>query len=152
MYKKEGKNMKPIIYCDMDGVLADFDKVPNAVARYKDELNFFYNLEPISENVNAIRQLIEKNYVVKILSKSPHENADNDKRKWLSKYLPEIKDENIILARPHETKISFVNEFEKHFSVLLDDYEQNINEWRSERGIAFKITKEKTIPKWFVIE
>jgi 5'(3')-deoxyribonucleotidase len=144
--------MKPIIYCDMDGVLADFDKVPNAVARYKNEPNFFYDLEPISENVNAIKQLITKEYVIKILSKSPHEKADNDKRKWLAKYLPEIKTENIIFARPEQTKISFVDELEKHFSVLLDDYEKNIDEWRNENGIAFKITKENTIPKWFVIE
>ena len=144
--------MKPIIYCDMDGVLADFDKVKNAVAIYKTQPNFFYDLEPISENVNTIKQLIAKNYLVKILSKSPHENADNDKRKWLAKYLPEIKDENIIFARPHETKISFVDELEKHFSLLLDDYEKNIQEWRNENGLAFKITKERTIPKWFVIE
>jgi 5'(3')-deoxyribonucleotidase len=139
--------MKPIIYCDMDGVLADFEKVKNAVAIYKTEPNFFYDLEPISENVNAIKQLIAKNYLVKILSKSPHEKADNDKRKWLAKYLPEIKDENIIFARPHERKIDFVNELEKNFSLLLDDYEQNINEWRSESGIALTITKERTIEK-----
>jgi 5'(3')-deoxyribonucleotidase len=144
--------MKPIIYCDMDGVLADFDKVENAVERYKQEPQFFYNLEPIADNVNAIKELIAKDYKVKILSKSPHENADNDKRKWLAKYLPEIKNENIIFARPHETKISFVSQLEKHFSLLLDDYEKNIDEWRNENGIAFKITKENTIPKWFVIE
>jgi 5'(3')-deoxyribonucleotidase len=144
--------MKPIIYCDMDGVLADFDKVENAVAIYKTQPNFFYDLEPIIENVNAIRQLIAKDYVVKILSKSPHENADNDKRKWLAKYLPEIKNENIIFARPEQTKISFVDELEKSFSLLLDDYEKNIQEWRNENGLAFKITKERTIPKWFVIE
>jgi 5'(3')-deoxyribonucleotidase len=139
--------MKPIIYCDMDGVLADFEKVKNAVAIYKTEPNFFYDLEPIVENVNAIKELIAKNYLVKILSKSPHEKADNDKRKWLAKYLPEIKDENIIFARPHERKIDFVNELEKNFSLLLDDYEQNINEWRSESGIALTITKERTIEK-----
>ena len=143
---------KVIIYCDMDGVLADFDKVENAVAIYKTQPNFFYDLEPIIENVNAIKQLIAKDYLVKILSKSPHENADNDKRKWLEKYLPEIKNENIIFARPHETKISFVSQLEKHFSLLLDDYEKNIDEWRNENGIAFKITKENTIPKWFVVE
>jgi 5'(3')-deoxyribonucleotidase len=142
---------KIIIYCDMDGVLADFDKVPNAVARYKDEPNFFYDLEPIIENVNAIKKLIARNQIVKILSKSPHEKADNDKRKWLAKYLPEIKSENIIFARPHETKISFVDELEKHFSVLLDDYEKNIQEWRNENGIAITITKENTIDKAFAI-
>jgi 5'(3')-deoxyribonucleotidase len=142
---------KIIIYCDMDGVLADFDKVPNAVARYKDEPNFFYNLEPISENVNAIKKLISKNYLVKILSKSPHEKADSDKRKWLEKYLPEIKDENIIFARPEQTKISFVNELEKSFSLLLDDYSKNIQEWRNENGIAITITKENTIDKAIAI-
>jgi 5'(3')-deoxyribonucleotidase len=135
----------------MDGVLADFDKVPNAVARYKDEKNFFYNLEPIIENVNAIKKLIARNQIVKILSKSPHEKADNDKRKWLAKYLPEIKSENIIFARPHETKISFIDELEKHFSVLLDDYEKNIQEWQNENGIAITITKENTIDKAFAI-
>jgi 5'(3')-deoxyribonucleotidase len=143
--------MKPIIYCDMDGVLADFDKVENAVAIYKTEPNFFYNLEPIIENVNAIKKLIAKNYLVKILSKSPHKNADNDKRKWLEKYLPEIENENIIFARPHETKISFVNELEKHFSLLLDDYSKNIDEWRNENGIAITITKENTIDKAIAI-
>jgi 5'(3')-deoxyribonucleotidase len=144
--------MKPIIYCDMDGVLADFDKVENAVERYKQEPQFFYNLEPIADNVNAIKELIAKDYTVKILSKSPHEKADNDKRKWLEKHLPEIKNADMIFARPHERKIDFVSELEKHFSLLLDDYEKNIEEWRSENGIAFKITKEQTIPKWFVLE
>jgi 5'(3')-deoxyribonucleotidase len=142
---------KIIIYCDMDGVLADFDKVKNAVAIYKTEPNFFYDLEPINENVNAIKKLIAKDYLVKILSKSPHEKADSDKRKWLEKYLPEIKDENIIFARPHETKISFVNELEKSFSLLLDDYEKNIQEWRNENGIAITITKENTIDKAIAI-
>lgn len=134
-----------VIYCDMDGVLADFDKVPNAVARYKNEESFFLNLEPITANVNAIKQLITKGYQVKILSKSPHEKADYDKRLWLEKHLPEIKIENMIFARPHEKKISFVNEFEKNFSLLLDDYEINIQEWRNENGIALTITKENTI-------
>lgn len=136
---------KIIIYCDMDGVLADFDKVPNAVARYKDEQGFFYNLEPIPANVNAIKQLIKQGYQVKILSKSPHENADNDKRLWLEKHLPEMKKENMIFARPEQKKIDFVNEFEKSFSLLLDDYSKNIDEWREQDGLALTITKENTI-------
>jgi 5'(3')-deoxyribonucleotidase len=134
-----------VIYCDMDGVLADFESVPNAVQRYKNEEGFFFDLEPIEKNVSAIKKLIKQGYKVKILSKSPHEKADYDKRLWLEKYLPEIKIENIIFARPHEKKIDFVNELEKHFSLLLDDYEVNINEWREQNGIALTITKENTI-------
>lgn len=136
-----------VIYCDMDGVLADFDKVENAVGKYKTEEKFFFNLEPIIENVNAIKNLIKENYIVKILSKSPHEKADYDKRLWLEKYLPQIKIENIIFARPHEKKISYVSELERHFSLLLDDYQENLDQWRNENGIAVKITKENTIEK-----
>jgi hypothetical protein len=51
----------------------------------------------------------------------------------------------MIFARPHQTKISFVDELEKHFSLLLDDYEKNIEEWRNEKGLALTITKENTI-------
>lgn len=136
-----------VIYCDMDGVLADFDKVENAVERYKHETNFFLDLEPIAENVNDIKELIKQGYQVKILSKSPHERADNDKRLWLEKHLPEIKKDNMIFARPHEKKISYVKELEKHFSLLLDDYKENLEQWRDENGIAVQITKEKTINK-----
>ena len=143
---------KLVIYCDMDGVLADFDKVENAVAIYKTQPNFFYDLEPIAENVNAIKQLIKNGYKIKILSKSPHEKADSDKIKWLEKHLPEISKDNMIFARPEQRKIDFVAELERQFSLLLDDYSKNIQEWREKNGMAFKITKERTIPKWFVLE
>jgi 5'(3')-deoxyribonucleotidase len=143
---------KLVIYCDMDGVLADFDKEYNAINRYENEKGFFFNLEPIAENVNAIKQLIKLGYKIKILSKSPHKSADNDKVKWLEKYLPEISKDNMIFARPQERKIDFVAELERDFALLLDDYSKNIQEWRNENGMAFKITKERTIPKWFALE
>jgi 5'(3')-deoxyribonucleotidase len=135
------------IYCDMDGVLADFDKVENAVARYKTEPNFFYNLEPIVENVRALKKLIKQGFNVKILSKSPNLQADNDKRKWLAVHIPEIDSIDIIFARPEQRKIDFVDELEREFALLLDDYSKNIDEWRNEKGIALTITKENTIEK-----
>ena len=87
--------MERIIYCDMDGVVADFNAEPNAVARFREEKNFFYNLKPIMVNVKAV-EILASNYKVCILSASPNARADKDKIKWLKKYMPFIKKENII--------------------------------------------------------
>lgn len=74
---------KKYYYCDMDGVLADFFGVPNAVKIFREQENFFFNLKPIEENVQAIVKLLEKGESVRVISASPHEKADKDKRRWL---------------------------------------------------------------------
>lgn len=46
-----------VVYCDMDGVLADFDAEPNAVERFRNEKDFFANLTPIAENLLGLATL-----------------------------------------------------------------------------------------------
>ena len=81
-HRADGKRLPPI-YCDMDGVLADFNAEPRALERFAVEPNFFADLKPITTNVNAIKQLIADGYKVRILSASPNKAADKGKRKWL---------------------------------------------------------------------
>lgn len=134
--------MKRVIYCDMDGVVADFNNEPNAVERFRVEKGFFFKLKPIEINVKAVKELASYNEVY-ILTASPNPRADKDKIKWLKKYMPFIAKENIIICRNGERKVDFMK---SDLGILLDDYGVNIQEWTFKRGnIGFKISESQTI-------
>lgn len=129
------------IYCDMDGVLADFNSQPRAVKRFIKERGFFKNLEPMTENTKGLEKLYNMGYNIKILTTSPHKRADKDKMKWLKKYVPYIPKKDIIFARPNVPKIDYIDN--ENYAVLIDDYQKNIREWVAGGGrLAIKITPE----------
>ena len=134
--------MKRVIYCDMDGVVADFNNEPNAVERFRVEKGFFFKLKPIEVNVKAVKELARYNEVY-ILTASPNPRADKDKIKWLKKYMPFIAKENIIICRNGERKVDFMK---SDYGILLDDYSVNLQEWTFKRGnIGYKISEAQTI-------
>lgn len=133
-------NKNTTIYCDMDGVIANFEKENNAVERFATEKGFFAKLEPISQNLQAIKMLMALGYKVNILSASPNKVADRDKFTWLMKHLPNLTLGQIILCRTGETKAKYVKDIQN--SLLIDDYSKNLVEWKEWGGKALKFVND----------
>lgn len=133
------------LYVDMDDTIADFNGVENAVERFREEPDFFYNLKPLENNLNAIARALEnEKFRIYILTASPSERCDNDKRKWLAKYLPNLAKKNIICCRIGENK----GDYMKYRGALLDDYSKNIKQWiATTKCPAFKIEYDGAIEK-----
>lgn len=164
-----------VIYCDMDGVLADFDKgfkkLSNGVSAAEfDQRNqsneiwgliwsappdhgiTWWSTLPKMEDCDVLWKFITSLKVpVKILSstssrRSKTNNAEIGKRKWLSTNLiPTPKDENIMLVDSSEAKQQYALG-PNH--ILIDDLPSNISQWRAKGGTAIEHKKsESTIPE-----
>ena len=140
------RNNKINIYLDMDGVLADFNSVPDAKYIFQDAPKFFFNLEPIKENLEAIKKLNNHpNFRFFIITASPNKRCDWDKRNWVKKYMPYMKMSHVIVTRLGESKAE--NMITKR-GILLDDYGKNVQDWINHGQIAYKITEKYNIQFW----
>jgi hypothetical protein len=131
-------------YCDMDGVLVDFDKgyydltgkdirgtyntSPEFWHPIDDKgVDFWVNLEWKPDG----KQLWDyiKQYNPELLS-SPSRQVDSriGKAKWVERELPGVH----LILRSADKK----QEFASPDSILIDDRESNVEQWRNAGGIA----------------
>lgn len=142
---EEQKDPKYKIYVDMDGVLADFDKgyedltgITTKEADKKGPESFW---EPISKAGAKFwitlkwmpdgKQLWDyvKKYNPELLSApSREESSRMGKRVWVKRELPGTK----LILRSADKK----QEFALPNSILIDDREKNIEQWRNAGGIG----------------
>lgn len=127
------------IFLDLDGTLAKFN-VKNALARFTVEKGFFERLGAY-KGIETINEMAKAGNVY-IISASPNVQADNDKMKWIAKYLFNIPLENIVICRVGENKAEIIksqlNIIIDKTTVLLDDYTKNLVEWESAGGVGIK--------------
>ena len=127
------------IFLDLDGTLARFN-VKNALQRFDNEIGFFANLLAY-KGIEEINEMAKAGNVY-VISASPNEQADNDKMKWIEKYLPALQITNIVLCRLGENKAQVIKS-QLNINIdsetyLLDDYTKNLTEWESAGGVGIK--------------
>ena len=150
--------MNKIIFFDMDGVLADFDKALNGDFRNMFKPGFFRGLEPMENGLNdTIRGLQARGYTVKILSKACVKRSDKrfrgqlvDKANWVKEYLPSIDELDIIIQATDESKGDILKYYSKDDKCfLVDDYTPNLATWAFAGGECIKKAKRKKHTRTF---
>ena len=112
-------------YFDMDGVLANFHKAYATNKATAMSRKAMAELEPFTENVNTVRNLITEGNKVYILTKAANEAGKAGKIDWLAKFIPEITAEMFICIVGHGRKVDFIREA----GVLVDDDPKNTRPW-----------------------
>lgn len=128
------------IFVDMDGVIAEWRTDKTVKDTY--EKGYFKNLRPYENVLSAIKEINEMypEISVNILSAVGADNpfAMDDKREWLKRYLPEIADENIFFVFCGCRK-SVVCPGMTENDILIDDYNNNLEDWAEHGGTTIKI-------------
>ncbi len=89
---------KQLILFDMDGVLAEY-VTGEEIDIINEVSNVYYNKRPIKSVINVAKELSQMpNITVGILSSCDYPSQVIEKKQWLQKYLPMIKDDQIIIV------------------------------------------------------
>ena len=143
-----------MIYCDMDGVLVDFDdsfKAKYGIYPYnmpREQLwelvistpNYWLNLPP-QKDAHILINFLEK-YGFEILTGLPHygfDKANVEKRQWIKNHIGNHINVICCLSKDKQNYL-------KDHDILIDDREQNIQRWVEAGGIGILHTSaENTI-------
>ena len=130
---------------DMDGTIAKIHEEFNYLERIT-EKGFFNSLKPYKETIQIIKEAQDKGvevFVISAISPESWNDIVKDKDEWLDKELNIPKENRIFVpigankAAELKRRVSFSKS-----TVLLDDYNKNLEEWEMEGGTSIKFVNE----------
>lgn len=143
---------RPIVYVDMDGVLADFfgeiarqhgvdywreiHRQDIGIDQIAQEPEFFRTLPPMPHAEKLMQGIIKLAGKYSILSSpllSDVEQSTEEKALWLQKYLRQRQPQAVIFD--HE-KYKYAQQPNETPNILIDDWETNIRLWEANGGIG----------------
>ena len=140
---EEIENNKYTIYCDLDGVLVDFDKgyedlTGKLTKEVNDDIEFWKPIHKMGAafwiklkwmpDGKALWNYINKYNPILLSAPSREESSKIGKRVWKKNNLPDTK---MIL-----TPARFKQKYSKENHILIDDRVDNIEQWRDKGGIG----------------
>ena len=154
---------RPIIYVDMDGVLADFfgpvaqhhgvtnwrqarkqrRQAGSKIDKIAKKPGYFLHLKPMPHAGHLIKGVLKMVGRYSILSSpllSEVEQSSSEKTEWLSKHLKSNPPRSIIFD--HE-KFKYARQADGTPNILIDDYETNIHLWEANGGIGILYRDEE---------
>lgn len=128
------------IYIDMDGTVAKWN--PTASFEELHEKGYFANLNPLKPMLQSLKELssqkeVELFILTSYLPESKY--AKEEKKAWLDKHMPFIKEENKIYVKYGNDKSTYVRGGVSENDYLIDDYTKNLEEWDRSGGSAIKL-------------
>ena len=133
------------IYCDMDGVLVDFDRgyqeLTGMTTQQADTIGGDTFWEPLIQagakwwitlnwmpDGKQLWNYIKKYTPILLSAPSKQESSRLGKRVWVKRELPDVK----LILRPASQK----QQYASPTSILIDDREKNIDQWEAAGGIG----------------